>query len=321
MDGFESNEGVILIAATNRPDVLDPALLRPGRFDRQVVVDAPDAEGREAILIVHSRNKPLFKDVDLKRIARATAGFSGADLANVLNEAALLAARREGKAIRQQDLEEAIEKVVAGPTRKSRRLGEEEKRRVAYHEAGHALVAACSEGADPVHKISIVPRGRAALGYTMQLPVEEQYLSTRAELLGRIRGMLAGRAAEQVVFGEVTTGASSDLDHATALARQMVCHFGMSDKVGLASVARREQFLVPGQEGPMQRDCSEETARLVDEEVKELLDQAYEEAIKVLESHRDQLEAVVSALLESETLDGNTFYEIIGLPLPEPPLS
>ncbi|NIP93479.1 MAG: ATP-dependent metallopeptidase FtsH/Yme1/Tma family protein, partial [Akkermansiaceae bacterium] len=321
MDGFDPNDGVIVMAATNRPDVLDPALLRPGRFDRQVVLDAPDAEGREAILIVHSRNKPLFKDVDLKRIARATAGFSGADLANVLNEAALLAARREGKAIRQQDLEEAIEKVVAGPTRKSRRLGEEEKRRVAYHEAGHALVAAYSEGADPVHKISIVPRGRAALGYTMQLPVEEQYLSTRAELLGRIRGMLAGRAAEQVVFGEVTTGASSDLDHATALARQMVCHFGMSDKVGLASVARREQFLVPGQEGPMQRDCSEETARLVDEEVKELLDQAYEEAIKVLESHRDQLEAVVSALLESETLDGNTFYEIIGLPLPEPPLS
>jgi cell division protease FtsH len=317
MDGFDPNVGVILLSATNRPDVLDRALLRPGRFDRQVVVDAPDAQGREAILKVHARGKPLHEDIDLERIARATAGFSGADLANALNEAALLAARRGGKAVRQKDVEEAIEKVVAGAERKSRRLGEEDKRRVACHETGHALVAAYSEGADPVHKISIVPRGRSALGYTMQLPTEDQFLLTQSELRDRIRGMLGGRAAEEVVFGEITTGASNDLELATALARQMVCHYGMSEKIGLTSIAKREEFLMPGQEGFLQRDCSEETAREIDKEVKTILDRAYEEAIEILKAHRDDLEKVVEELRKSETLDAKAFYGLIGLPMPE----
>ena len=251
MDGFAVNVGVIVLAATNRPDVLDRALLRPGRFDRQVVVDAPDIDGREAILRVHVRGKPLAKDVNLRRIAQATPGFSGADLANAINEAALLAARRHAAEISQKDLEDAVEKVVAGPERKSRRLREEEKRRVAYHETGHALVAAYSPGADPVHKISVIPRGRAALGYTLQLPADDQFLMTRSQLLDRIRGMLGGRAAEEVIFNEVTTGAENDLEHATALARQMVCIFGMSEAVGLARApsVRMGRFL-PGWTAP-----------------------------------------------------------------------
>src|SRR6185503_69702 len=245
----------ILLAATNRPDVLDRALLRPGRFDRQVVVDAPDIDGREAILKVHARDKRLAPDVNLRAIAQGTPGFSGADLANALNEAALLAARHNGKEISQHDLEEAVEKVVAGPERKSRRLTEEEKRRVAYHEVGHALAAAHSKHADPVHKISIIPRGRAALGYTMQVPTDDRFLMTRSQLLDRIRGMLGGRAAEEVIFNEVTTGAENDLEHATALARQMVCLFGMSESVGLARCAQKQDgILLLGTDGSFQRD-------------------------------------------------------------------
>jgi cell division protease FtsH len=321
MDGFASNVGVIVLAATNRPDVLDRALLRPGRFDRQVVVDAPDIDGREAILKVHVRGKKLATNVDLRRVAQATPGFSGADLANAVNEAALLAARRHGKEITQPDLEEAVEKVVAGPERKSRRLREEEKRRVAYHETGHALVAAYSKFADPVHKISIIPRGRAALGYTMQLPTDDRFLMTRSQLLDRIRGMLGGRAAEQVIFNEVTTGAENDLEHATALARQMVCLFGMSDAVGLARCAQRTNgAFLPGADGTFQRDCSEETAQRIDAEVKKILDQCYEDAIRILTEHRDQLETVTAKLLECETLDRQQFGELIGLPAsPEPP--
>ena len=224
MDGFEPNIGVILLAATNRPEVLDRALLRPGRFDRQVIVDLPDLDGREAILKVHSKDKHLAPEVDLRRIAAATAGFSGADLANVLNEAALLTARRQDVQITQADLEEAIEKVIAGPERKSRRLSDQDKRRVAYHEVGHALIAAHTLHADPVHKISIVPRGRAALGYTLQLPTEDQFLLTRSELVDRIRGLLGGRAAEEIVFGEVSTGAQNDLERATALGASNDCH-------------------------------------------------------------------------------------------------
>src|SRR5947209_14401215 len=258
MDGFQANAGVILLAATNRPDVLDRALLRPGRFDRQVVVDAPDIEGREAILRVHAREKPLGPDVELRRMAQATPGFSGADLANALNEAALLAARRKARVIEQRDLEEAVEKVVAGPERKSRRLTEGLKRRVAYHEVGHALVAAYCKHADPVHKISIIPRGRAALGYTLQLPAEDQFLMTRSELLDRIRSALGGRAAEDVVFNEVTTGAENDLERVTVLARQMICLFGMNETVGLARCAQRQNpiYLANG-DGIFQRDCSE----------------------------------------------------------------
>jgi cell division protease FtsH len=311
MDGFAANAGVIVLAATNRPDVLDRALLRPGRFDRQVVVDAPDIDGREAILRVHTRGKPLATDVDLRRIAQATPGFSGADLANAVNEAALLAARRHETQIAQPDLEAAVEKVVAGPERKSRRLKEEEKRRVACHETGHALVAAFSKYADPVHKISIIPRGRAALGYTLQLPADDRFLMTRSQLTDRIRGMLGGRAAEEVVFGEVTTGAENDLEHATALARQMVCVFGMSETVGLARCAHRQNGFMP-LDGNFQRDCSERTAQRIDEEVKKILDQAYDEAKAILRGHRDQLECVTAELLKNETLDAQAFKRLIG---------
>jgi len=316
MDGFSANAGVIVLAATNRPDVLDRAILRPGRFDRQVVVDAPDIDGREAILKVHVRGKPLARDVDLRRIAQATPGFSGADLANAANEAALLAARRKAREISQKDLEDAVEKVVAGPERKSRRLKEEEKRRVAYHETGHALVAAYCKGADPVHKISIIPRGRAALGYTMQLPSGDQFLMTRSQLLDRIRGMLGGRAAEQVVFQEVTTGAENDLDHATALARQMVCIFGMSDAVGLVRCAQRQNGVyLPGADGHLQRDCSERTAEEIDDEVKRILDEAYGDAKAILNQHRDQLEAITNELLRCETLDAAAFNRLLGRPI------
>jgi cell division protease FtsH len=316
MDGFEPNAGVIILAASNRPEVLDRALLRPGRFDRQVVVDAPDLDGREAILKVHSRNKPLAADVDLRRIAAATAGLSGADLANLLNEAALLAARRQAREITQRDLEDAIEKVVAGPERKSRRLNEEEKRRVAYHEVGHALMAAYTPHADPVHKISIVPRGRGALGYTMQLPSEDQFLLTRSALLDRIRGLLGGRAAEEVVFAEVSTGAQNDLERATALARQMVAMYGMSERLGLPNCVQRQPTFLNGQEFQFQRDCSEQTAREMDEEVKKLLALAYDDAKQSLSAHRDQLERVTAELLKYESIDGPTFYKLVGREVP-----
>ncbi len=315
MDGFEANAGVILLAATNRPDVLDRALLRPGRFDRQVIVDAPDIDGREAILKVHARDKPLGPDVNLRKIAQATPGFSGADLANALNEAALLAARRHGKNISQQDLEDAIEKVVAGPERKSRRLNEDQKRRVAYHEVGHALVAAYSENSDPVHKISIVPRGRAALGYTLQLPTEDQFLLSKGALSDRIRCLLGGRAAEETVFGEITTGAENDLERATALARQMVCVYGMSQALGLAHTASRQGPVFLGGDGNFQRDCSEDTARQIDQEVKKILDQCYEEAKEILTSHRDQLDLVGKELLQKETIDAQTFRNLVGKPI------
>jgi cell division protease FtsH len=316
MDGFEPNIGVILLAATNRPEVLDRALLRPGRFDRQIIVDSPDLDGREAILKVHSKNKHLASDVDLRRIAAATAGFSGADLSNVLNEAALLTARRQAVQITQADLEEAIEKVIAGPERKSRRLSEEDKRRVAYHEVGHALVAAHSLHGDPVHKISIVPRGRAALGYTLQLPTEDQFLLTRTELVDRIRGLLGGRAAEEIVFSEVSTGAQNDLERATALARQMMALYGMSERVGLASCAQRQPMFLNSSESQIQRDCSEQTAREIDEEVRSLLARSYEEAKEVLSAHRDEMERVAAELIQNEAMDGQTFYKLIGRELP-----
>jgi len=313
MDGFAPNAGVIVLAATNRPDVLDKALLRPGRFDRQVVVDAPDIDGREAILRVHVRGKPLDAGVDLRKIAQTTPGFSGADLANAVNEAALLAARHHQEKISQADLEEAVEKVVAGPERKSRRLREEEKRRVAYHEVGHALVAAYSEHADPVHKISIIPRGRAALGYTLQLPAGDQFLMTRSELFDRIRGLLGGRAAEEVALHEITTGAENDLEHATSLARQMVCLFGMSEEIGLLHCVHRQNgpFTVQA-DGLFQRDCSEHTAEQVDYEVKRILDGAYQAAKNILEEHHDQLDLVAHELLKCETIDARAFNRLIG---------
>ena len=313
MDGFEANVGVILLAATNRPEVLDRALLRPGRFDRQVVVDLPDLDGREAILKVHSRGIPMADSVTLRKVAQGTPGFSGADLANAINEAALLAARNREKQITQKDLEDAVEKVVAGPERKSRRLNDEEKRRVAYHETGHAVVGAYSKNADPVHKISIVPRGRSALGYTMQLPTEDRFLMTRAALEDRIKGMLGGRAAEEICFGEVSTGAENDLERATVMARQMVCMYGMSESVGLVHCAERRPMFLPGQDSALQRDCSEDTARKIDDEVTRMLDERYLDAKNILNAHRDKLEAIAHELLKTESMDAETFKRMIGI--------
>ena len=250
--------------------------------------------------------------MDLRKVAQATPGFSGADLANALNEAALLAARRHGKAIDQHDLEQAIEKVVAGPERKSRRLNQEQKRRVAYHEVGHALVAAYSKHADPVHKISIIPRGRAALGYTMQLPADDQFLLSQEELMDKIRGILGGRAAEEIIFHDITTGAENDLDRGTALARQMVCVYGMSEKIGLVHCATHQGPMFMQGGSSLQRDCSEDTAREIDEEVKRILDLAYVEARDILLGHRDDLERVTAELLKRETLDSQAFNELLG---------
>ena len=314
MDGFEANAGVILLSATNRPDVLDAALLRPGRFDRQVVLDSPDVNGRKAILEVHARDKPLAEHVDLGRVARTTPGFSGADLANAMNEAALAAARRGADEITQADLEESVEKVVAGPERKSRRLDRDEKRRVAYHEAGHALVASLSPQADPVRKISIVPRGRAALGYTLQLPTGDQHLLTRSALFDKIRSLLGGRAAEELVLAEVSTGAENDLEHATDLARSVVARFGMGESLRLLHCGTRTSELVPMGEGYAIRDCSERTAAMIDEEAAALLDQLYAEARQLLEKHRDSLDRVAQALLERETLDESEFRALVAGP-------
>jgi cell division protease FtsH len=316
MDGFEPNAGVILLSATNRPDVLDIALLRPGRFDRQVVLDSPDIEGRRAILEIHSRGKPMASDVDLDAVARATPGFSGADLANAMNEAALAAARRGADEITQSEFEAAVEKVVAGPERKSRRLGPEEKRRVAYHEAGHAIVATHCTSSDPVHKISIVPRGKAALGYTLQLPIGDRHLLTRSALFDRIRGLLGGRASEELVLGEVSTGAENDLEIATDLARSVVGRYGMGDSVRLLHSATPTSL--PGSpaftEGLGLRDCSEHTAALLDEESEQLLQQLYADDRKILEEHRDELERVALALIERESLDESEFLTLLESP-------
>ena len=305
MDGFEPNNGVILLSATNRPDVLDPALLRPGRFDRQVVLDAPDLDGREAILNVHARGKKLGTDVDLHPVAQGTPGFSGADLANAMNEAALLAARAKRTVIHQQDLEEAIERVVSGPERKSRRMLADEKRRVAIHESGHAVVAAYSKHADPVHKISIVPRGQAALGYTLQLPTEDQYLTTREAMLEKLQGILGGRAAEELLLESVSSGAENDLQRATAIARQMICMFGMGDSVGMMHCAQRESpiYMPSTAASSLHMDCSEETARAIDQEVIALIQTSYDQAKRLLADHTAELECVSTALLEVETLD------------------
>ncbi|MDD2677362.1 MAG: ATP-dependent zinc metalloprotease FtsH [Methylacidiphilaceae bacterium] len=311
MDGFDPNEGIILLAATNRPDILDRALLRPGRFDRHVLVDLPDAQGREAILKVHARGKPLSQDTNLQEIAHATSGMSGADLANLMNEAALLAARRKAQQVEQADLLEALEKVVAGPERRSLQLAEAEKHRVAYHEVGHALVAAATPGADPVRKISIIPRGRGALGYTLQLPPAQQYLFTRTQLLAKIRCAMGGRAAEEVIYGEVSTGSENDLEVATTLARQMVCLYGMSESVGLAHLISSRPGLaeIPGVNGHV--EYSGETARLVDQEVQRLLEKAYEEAKAILQKERQTLEGVTSELLKKETLGAAEFLTLL----------
>jgi len=318
MDGFEPNNGVILLSATNRPDVLDPALLRPGRFDRQVVLDAPDLDGREAILNVHARGKKLGTDVDLHPVAQGTPGFSGADLANAMNEAALLAARAKRTVIHQQDLEEAIERVVSGPERKSRRMLADEKRRVAIHESGHAVVAAYSKHADPVHKISIVPRGQAALGYTLQLPTEDQYLTTREAMLEKLQGILGGRAAEELLLESVSSGAENDLQRATAIARQMICMFGMGDSVGMMHCAQRESpiYMPSTAASSLHMDCSEETARAIDQEVIALIQTSYDQAKRLLADHTAELECVSTALLEVETLDEEAFRQLLDVQEP-----
>lgn len=302
MDGFDVRGGVILIAATNRPDVLDPALLRPGRFDRQISVDAPDLNGREQILKVHSRGKPMSADVDLLSVARRTPGFTGADLANVLNEAALLTARLNGKLIDAAALDEAIDRVIAGPQKRTRLMNEKEKLITAYHEGGHALVAAALPGTDPVHKITILPRGRA-LGYTMVLPDEDKYSQTRSEMLDKLAYMLGGRAAEELIFHDPTTGAGNDIEKATALARAMVTQYGMTDTLGAIKLGDSggEPFL--GRDLGHTRNYSEDVAAKVDEETKKFLQAAHQEAFDILEENRDVLDSLVLELLEKETLD------------------
>ncbi|HEY4322086.1 MAG TPA: ATP-dependent zinc metalloprotease FtsH [Gemmatimonadales bacterium] len=304
MDGFESNDGVILIAATNRPDVLDPALLRPGRFDRQIVVDAPDVRGREGILRVHTRKIPLAGDVNLGIIAKGTPGMAGADLANLVNEGALLAARRNKSAVDMSDLEEAKDKVMLGVERRSLVLTEEEKRLTAYHEAGHAVVAMKTEGSDPVHKVTIIPRGRA-LGLTASLPETDRHNYTRDWLIGRLAMCFGGRAAEEIIFGKgaVTTGAGGDIQQATTLARRMVMEYGMSESIGMMAVGEREQEVFLGREFGSRRETSERTAELVDEEVKRFLDEAFATAMRLLLEYHDLLERIAQALLERETID------------------
>ncbi|WP_082748803.1 ATP-dependent zinc metalloprotease FtsH [Nocardioides jensenii] len=302
MDGFDVRGGVILIAATNRPDVLDPALLRPGRFDRQIGVDAPDLNGRHQILKVHSRGKPMAPDVDLLSVARRTPGFTGADLANVLNEAALLTARLNEKVITDSSLDEAIDRVIAGPQRRTRLMSEKEKLITAYHEGGHALVAAALPGTDPVHKITILPRGRA-LGYTMVLPDEDKYSQTRSEMLDKLAYMMGGRAAEEMVFHDPTTGAGNDIEKATSLARAMVTQYGMTDRLGAIQLGEPQGEPFLGRDMGHTRNYSEDVAAIVDEETKRFLQQAHQEAFDILEENRDVLDALVLTLMERETLD------------------
>ncbi len=319
MDGFDTYAGVILMAATNRPDVLDPALLRPGRFDRRVVIDRPDITGREAILKVHTRHIPVAKEVDLKSIARQTPGFSGADLANLANEAALLATRRNKSSVAIEELEASIERVIAGPERKSRVISEREKKITAYHEAGHALAALFTADTDPVHKVSIIPRGTQALGYTMQLPIEDRYTMTKRELLARLTVMMGGRASEELVFGEATTGAQNDLEVATSVARRMVCEFGMSEKIGYLTLGRRENQIFLGRDLLEERNYSEKTAVLIDEEIRAIIDQCYAHAQEVLTAHREGLDRLATALLEKEVLDAEEVKVLVGLaPRPAP---
>jgi len=303
MDGFDTDTNVIVMAATNRPDILDPALLRPGRFDRRVILDLPDMIGRKAILGIHAKGKPLADEVDLAVIAKQTAGFSGADIENLLNEAAILAARRDKNALGMDELQEAVERVIAGPERKSRLISNEEKEIIAHHEAGHALVMNALPGCDRVHKVSIVARGMA-LGYTMPLPEDDRYLKQRSKFKDELAGLLGGRAAEEIVFEDVTTGASSDLERATKLARKMVTEYGMSDKLGPLTFGHKEELVFLGREIGEQRNYSEEVARLIDEEVRRLISDAHETAQRILRENKDKLVNLASKLIEVETLEG-----------------
>jgi cell division protease FtsH len=310
MDGFESNEGVILIAATNRPDVLDPALLRPGRFDRQVVVPRPDVKGREAILKVHTKKTPLGQNVDLGVVARGTPGFSGADLANVVNEAALLAARKDKSSVEMQDFDDAKDKVLMGVERRSMVISEEEKKNTAYHEAGHTLVAKLTPGTDPVHKVSIIPRGRA-LGVTMQLPIEDKHSYSKESLIDRIAVLMGGRAAEEIIFNTMTTGAGNDIERATEIARKMVCEWGMSARLGPVSFGKKDEQIFLGREMATHKNYSEATAVEIDEEIRRIVDENYTRVVQLLKANVDSLHRLSMELMEKESLSGDEVDQII----------
>ncbi|WP_229056398.1 ATP-dependent zinc metalloprotease FtsH [Collinsella sp. D33t1_170424_A12] len=310
MDGFEDSENVILIAATNRPDVLDPALLRPGRFDRQVTVDRPDVKGREQILRVHAVNKPLDEDVKFDKLAQLTVGFTGADLANLLNESALLAARRNRSLISMDEIEESMERVIAGPERKGRVMSEHERTTIAYHESGHALVGHVLDNADPVHKISIISRGQA-LGYTLQLPAEDHFLKTRNEMLDELAVFLGGRVAEELMCDDITSGASNDLERATKMAREMVTRLGMSDELGTMVFGEAQHQVFLGRDYADHQDYSEETARRIDIEVQRIMREAHERAVRILEARRDQLDLMAQVLLERETVEGDAVTALL----------
>lgn len=316
MDGFDTDTNVIIVAATNRPDILDPALLRPGRFDRRVILDKPDMRGREAILKVHAKGKPLAPDVDLGIIARSTPGFVGADLENLINEAAILSARRNKKLIGQAEMEEAIERVIAGPERKSRLISEEEKRIVAYHEAGHAVVMNALPETDPVHKVSIIARGMTG-GFTMALPEEDRTLMARKKLFADMVGLLGGRAAEELVFNDITSGASNDLERVTKMARAMVTRLGMSEALGPMVYGQKDELIFLGREISEQRDYSESVAEQIDKEVRRIVDEAHEKARAILIQYRDRLDAVAQKLLEVETISRKEFEEIFPPPYPK----
>ena len=311
MDGFDARTGVILIAATNRPDILDPALLRPGRFDRQIVVDQPDLEGRKAILGVHAQGKPLGDDVRLEVLARRTPGFTGADLANLMNEAALLTARRGGEDISMAAMEAAIDRVLAGPERKTRVMSDREKRVIAYHEGGHTLVGHVLEGTDPIHKVSIVSRGRA-LGWTLALPEEDKYLKTRSELVDTMTMLLGGRTSEELVFGQPTTGASDDIERCTEIARQMVTTYGMSDRLGPQQLGSKSHEVFLGRDYGQEATYSDEVAGLIDDEVRRLVDAAHERARFILTTHRSTLDRLATSLIEKETLDDSELADVFG---------
>ena len=312
MDGFAANEGIIIIAATNRPDILDPALLRPGRFDRQIVVDKPDLKGRQAILKVHIKGKPVDKEADLEVLARRTPGFTGADLSNLVNEAALLSARRNKKVIGMLELEESIERVMAGPERKSKVMSDKEKRLTAYHEGGHTLVGMLLPNADPVHKVTIIPRGRAG-GYTLMLPKEDRSYATRSELLDKLKTLLAGRVAEEVVLKEISTGAQNDIQRASQMVRSMITQYGMSPVLGPVAYGESSDHQVfLGRDLNNQRNYSEDVASEIDKEVRKYIEEAYEDCRKLLEDNIDKLHAIAEALIEKETLDGDELQEILG---------
>jgi cell division protease FtsH len=310
MDGFDPNTGVILLAATNRPDILDPALLRPGRFDRRIVVDTPDVNGRRDIFKVHLKGKPLADDVDPEVLARRTPGFTGADIANLVNEAALLAARRDKQRIDMSDFEDAIERVIAGPERRSKIISEKEREMVAFHEVGHAIVGELLPNADPVQKVTILPRGRA-LGYTLQLPERDRYLLTRAQLLDEITSLLGGRAAEKIVYNEATTGANNDLERATEIARAMVCEYGMSEKLGNLTFGRRHGNPFLGRDIMEDRNYSEEVAYAIDQEVRAIIDGCFRRAVEILASNRDKMDEIVRVLLQKETIEREEFLALM----------